>query len=83
MVIGNTHVAGRCDTQFGHHLPLSLSNYCLKKKLLRGNFMRAIVGVAVCMLWALFAGAAGAQQRAPAQGNELPERDFSMPARSR
>lgn len=38
--------------------------------------MRAIVGVAVCMLWALFAGAAGAQQRAPAQGNELPERDL-------
>jgi TRAP-type uncharacterized transport system substrate-binding protein len=28
------------------------------------------------MLWALFAGAAGAQQRAPAQGNELPERDL-------
>ena len=38
--------------------------------------MRAIFGVAVCMLWALFAGAAGAQQRAPAQGNELPERDL-------
>ena len=38
--------------------------------------MRAILGVAVCMLWALFAGAAGAQQRAPAQGNELPERDL-------
>ena len=38
--------------------------------------MRAIFSVAVCMLWALFAGAAGAQQRAPAQGNELPERDL-------
>ena len=38
--------------------------------------MRAIVGAAVCMLWALFAGAAGAQQRTPAQGNELPERDL-------
>ena len=38
--------------------------------------MRAIFGVAVCILWALFAGAAGAQQRAPAQGNELPERDL-------
>jgi uncharacterized protein len=41
-----------------------------------GNFMRVIFGVAVCMLLALFAGAAGAQQRAPAQGNELPERDL-------
>src|SRR5512141_2575698 len=39
--------------------------------------MRAIIGVAVCTLLALFAGAAAAQQRgpAPAQGNELPERD--------
>jgi len=23
-VMGSTHIAGRCDTQFGHHLPLSL-----------------------------------------------------------
>jgi len=38
--------------------------------------MRVIFGVAVCMLLALFAGAAAAQQRAPAQGNELPERDL-------
>ena len=38
--------------------------------------MRAIFGVTICMLWALFAGAAGAQQRGPAQGNELPERDI-------
>ena len=38
--------------------------------------MRTILGIAVCMLWALFAGAAGAQQRGPAQGNELPERDI-------
>jgi TRAP-type uncharacterized transport system substrate-binding protein len=38
--------------------------------------MRRIIGVAVCMLWTLFAGAAGAQQRSPAQGNELPERDL-------
>ncbi len=38
--------------------------------------MRAIFRVAVCMLWALFASTAGAQQRAPAQGNELPERDL-------
>jgi TRAP-type uncharacterized transport system substrate-binding protein len=28
------------------------------------------------MLWAFFAGAAGAQQRTPAQSNELPERDL-------
>jgi uncharacterized protein len=38
--------------------------------------MRTILGIAVCMLWALFAGAAGAQQRGPAPGNELPERDI-------
>ena len=38
--------------------------------------MRAIFGITVCTLLALFAGAAGAQQRAPAQGNELPERDL-------
>ena len=38
--------------------------------------MRTILGIAVCMLWALFAGAAGAQQRGPAQGSELPERDI-------
>ena len=38
--------------------------------------MRTILGIAVCMLWALFAGAASAQQRGPAQGNELPERDI-------
>jgi uncharacterized protein len=42
--------------------------------------MRAIFGVAVCVLWALFADTAGAQQRAAApapaaQGGELPERD--------
>jgi TRAP transporter TAXI family solute receptor len=41
-----------------------------------GNFMRVIFSVAVCMLLVLFAGAAAAQQRAPAQGNELPERDL-------
>lgn len=38
--------------------------------------MRAIFGVAVCMLWVLFVGAASAQPRAAAQGNELPERDL-------
>ena len=36
--------------------------------------MRVIFGVTLCMLLALFAGTAGAQQRAPAQ--ELPERDL-------
>jgi TRAP-type uncharacterized transport system substrate-binding protein len=55
---------------------LAFRIYCRKQKLPRGIFMRAICGVAVCMLWAFFAGAAGAQQRTPAQSNELPERDL-------
>src|SRR5690349_12221098 len=36
--------------------------------------MRAILGV--FLLWVLFSSGAIAQQRTPAQGNELPERDL-------
>lgn len=38
--------------------------------------MRAILGVAVSMLWVLLSSTVGAQQRSPAQVNELPERDL-------
>lgn len=38
--------------------------------------MRESLGVAVSILWVLFSSAAVAQQRSPAQGSELPERDL-------
>lgn len=38
--------------------------------------MRAILGVAVSLLWLLFSSTVGAQQRSPAQSSELPERDL-------